>query len=114
MDEFGLDELKKFRSLLDCVDDITVLRNMVELEIKNRESTVNQKFTLEMLERLEILSKREIELLRVNHISNLEELIACDLESLIGVRISDISKFKWVREFYDLRSLVEEDHYGKS
>ena len=45
MDEFGLDELKKIRSLLDCVDDITVLRNMVDLEINNRESTVNQKFT---------------------------------------------------------------------
>ena len=114
MDEFGLDELKRIRSLLDSVDDITVLRNMVDLEINNRESTVNQKFTLEMLERLEILSKREIELLKVNHISNLEELIACDLDSLIGVKISDISKFQWVREFYDLRSLVEEDHYGKS
>ena len=110
MDEFGLDELKKIRVLLDSVDDIFILRNIIDLEIKRRESTVNQKFTLEMLERLEILNRREIELLRINQINNLEELIDCDIDSLIGVRVSDISKFKWVRDFYDLRGMVG---YGK-
>ena len=32
------------------------------------------------------------------------------VDSLIGVRVSDISKFKWVRDFYDLRGMVG---YGK-
>ena len=118
---FGLtsltkEELKKFYKMIDEYDDIQSLKRDVLclLEEKNlAKKSINERFNIALMKKLQLFDSHQFHVLEQNRISNLQQLMDCDLDSLVGVTPSMKREFDWVRKFYDLRSLVEEDSIQK-
>ena len=66
---------------------------------------------MEMFLRLNIFDPWELKVVQSNHISNLQELIDCNLDELVGITPSIKEGLEWVRTFYDMRSLEEKKQH---
>ena len=67
---------------------------------------------MDMFIKLQIFDPWEFKVIRDNHISNLQELIDCNLDGLVGITPSIKQGLEWVRTFYDMSSIEEKK--GKS
>lgn len=105
LEDFSLDDLiflQEFVQDKDCSKKIDTL-----IQKRQNKNSINERFTLELCRKLEIFDPWEFHVLKINHIHNMQELIDCDLDSLIGITPSIRDGLEWCRSFYDLRSMVK-------
>lgn len=111
MNSLSLDELKKFKDVISGYDDIGELKKAVNffIEKKEREKStrLNVRFDMDMFIRLRIFEPSELRILKANCISNLQDLIDCDLDSLVGITPSVKEKLDWARRAYNMDSYEE-------
>ena len=70
---------------------------------KEEESkSLNVRFNMELFEELQIFDPWEFKVIKDNHINNLQELIDCNLDSLVGITQSTKQGLDWARHFYDM------------
>ena len=110
-DSFSLDELKKMKKVVDSFDDVDSLKNSLSCfidEMEKKKSNINERFDLALMVRLQIVDPFQLKVLKNNMIHNIQELIDCDLDSLVGITPSMKKEFDWIRKIYDLRGMVED------
>ena len=114
---FKLDDLKLFVSLIEQFDNKDELLKTLLSEIKSREDerkqSLNVRFDIEMIKRLNLFYPDELKVLEINNINNIQDLIDCDLDSLIGITESIKEKLDWARKFYDMSGLEDEKKTNK-
>lgn len=103
---FSLDDLKNYLLLIEQFESKDDMYNALIFEIKRREEEeklgLNRRFTIKMFKDLSMFYPDEMYVLEVNGIKNLQDLIDCDLDSMIGITLSIKEKLEWARNFYDL------------
>ena len=106
-----LEELKKMQQIISQYGSMEELKHDLDSTISTREKektkSLNVRFNMEMFLRLNVFDPWELKVIQSNHISNLQELIDCDLDSLVGITPSVKSGLEWARKFYDMSSLEE-------
>ena len=117
LEDFSLEELQDmyhflqaFQSKEEC--EFFLKERIQKLE-EDKKKSLNVRFNMEMFIKLKIFDPSELKVVRDNHISNLQELIDCDLDHLVGITPSIKQGLLWVRTFYDM-SAFEEKEKGKS
>ena len=103
--------LEDLEFLQECFQEEKDVLGKVQQAIQEKKSdqeSINTRFDMALFEKLQVFDPWEIRFLKQHHIMNLQELIDCPLESLIGMTPSLYEKFNWARHFYDLRSMVKE------
>ena len=114
---FKLDDLKLFVSLIEQFDNKDEMLNALFSEINRREKenklSLNVRFDIEMIKRLNLFYPDELRVLEINKINNIQDLIDCDLDSLIGITESIKEKLEWARKFYDMSGLEDEKKTNK-
>ena len=114
---FKLDDLKLFVSLIEQFDNKDELLKTLLSEIKSREDerkqSLNVRFNINMIKKLNLFYPDELRVLEINNINNIQDLIDCDLDSLIGITESIKEKLDWVRKFYDMSGLEDEKKTNK-
>lgn len=107
--DMKLDELKRVQDIVSQYGSMEELKHDLDSTISTREKektkSLNVRFNMEMFLRLNIFDPWELKVVQSNHISNLQELIDCDLDELVGITPSIKQGLEWVRTFYDMRSL---------
>lgn len=108
---FSLEDLKLCLSLIESFESKDDMHNALIAEIKRREEfnkvSLNVRFDIALMKKLNIFYPDELNVLIVNNIKNLQELIDCDLYSLVGITESIKEKLNWARYFYDMRTPLE-------
>ena len=103
------DDLKTMKEIVSQYDSIDDFKHDLDTLISYREieeaKSFNVRFNLEMMIRLQIFDPWEWKVVKSNHISNLQELIDCNLDELVGITPSVKQGLEWVRKVYDMRSL---------
>lgn len=96
-------ELGKFVSEYDDIDSLKndILKKIVSVE-EEKSKSLNIRFNMDMFIKLQIFDPWELKVVRKNNINNLQELIDCDLDSLIGITPSIKEGLDWVRKFYNM------------
>lgn len=111
---FSLDDLKAYLSLIEVFETKDDIYNALVLEINRREEenkvSLNKRFTIKLFKDLSMFYPDEMHVLEVNGIKNLQDLIDCDLDSMIGITISIKEKFEWARKFYDMSSTSDKNN----
>ena len=109
--DMKLDELKRIQDIVSQYGSMEELKHDLDSTISTREKektkSLNVRFNMEMFLRLNIFDPWELKVVQSNHISNLQELIDCNLDELVGITPSIKQGLEWVRTFYDMRSLEE-------
>lgn len=112
IDQFSLEELKDIQGLLESYqsqeDLLSVLKDRIhEIEEKQKDR-LNVRFNMDMFIKLRIFDPSEFKVIKENHIMNLQQLIDCDLDQLVGITPSVKQGLEWVRTWYDMSSLEED------
>jgi len=112
-----LKELKDLKKFIDQFYSMEELKDELDYTIstkqKDQEKSLNSRFDMAMFKKLNMFEPREMQVLVDNNITNLQELIDCDLDSLVGMLPSIKEKFLWIRQFYDMDSLNNGGHKFK-
>ena len=109
-----LKDLKKFVSQFESMEELLYeLDSTISTKQKDQEKSLNDRFDMAMFKKLNMFEPEELKVLVENNINNLQELIDCDLNSLIGMRPSMKRKFLWIRQFYDMSALDNGGHVYK-
>ncbi len=107
--DMKLEDLKRMRKIVSQYGSMEELKDDLDSTISTREKekteSLNVRFNMDMFLRLQIFDPWELKVVQSNHISNLQELIDCDLDELVGITPSIKEGLEWVRTFYDMRSL---------
>lgn len=102
----SLEELKKMATLIDVFENKEDFIKALEYEIQKREEernkSLNARFDMQMFIKYNMFYADELNVLKMNNINNLQDLIECDLDSLIGITESIKEKLDWARNFYNL------------
>lgn len=105
-DKFSTEQLKDILTLATTFEGKDDLLMGVSSEIKKREAerkqSLNVRFTIEMFKDYNMFYPDEMRVLELNGIKNLQDLIDCDLNSMIGITESIKEKLEWARNFYNL------------
>lgn len=104
------DELYFLGEIVFQYDDLNRLKNDIERIIKIKidqkdqeyEKSLNVRFNMEMFIKLQIFDPAEFNVIKNNHINNMQELIDCNLDSLVGITPSIKEGLEWVRNTYDM------------
>ena len=113
LEVFSLEYLKLCLSLVESFESKDEMHNALIAEIKSREEaaksklSLNDRFDIALMKKLNIFYPDELNVLIINNIKNLQELIDCDLYSLVGITESIKEKLNWARYFYDMRTTEE-------
>ena len=109
LDRFNLEDLKEIHSFISQYSEMGELRNDLDFVISSREKektkSLNQKFDLDMMLKYQIFTYEALQVILANSITNLQDLIDCDLDQLEGITPSVKRELNWIRSFYDMRSL---------
>lgn len=105
-DRLSEKELTLISDVVDCYTDIDNLKNDISLAIntkmKEKKTSLNVRFNMDMFIELHIFDPFEFKVIKQNNINNLQELIDCDLDSLVGITPSVKKGLEWVRKFYNM------------
>ena len=100
-------ELKKLRDIVNEFDDIDSLKEVIDSKIENKEKTKgissNIRFNMEKFIEWQIFDPFELKVIKDNNINNMQELIDCDLDSLVGITPSVKIGLWRKRGYYDMR-----------
>ena len=116
LDSFSLEELKRIKKIISSYEDIGDFRKDLSFFIQEEEqkrNNINESFDLALMERLHVVDPFQLKVLKNNSILNLQALIDCDLDSLVGITPSMKRELEWIRSFYDMRSMVEKPNQKK-
>ena len=83
------------------------LDTFISIREKEKAKSLNVRFNMDMMVRLQVFDPWELKVVQSNHIANLQELIDCNLDDLVGITPSIKSRLEWVRKFYDMSSFEE-------
>lgn len=104
--KFSTDNLKDMAALVLDFEGKDDLLMGIHSELKRREAeknmSLNSRFTIEMFREYNMFYLDELRVLEVNGIRNLQDLIDCDLNSLVGITEVMKEKFGWARRFYNM------------
>lgn len=107
IDRLSYQELKKLRDIVNEFDDIDSLKEVIDSKIENKEKTKgissNIRFNMEKFIEWQIFDPFELKVIKDNNINNMQELIDCDLDSLIGITPSVKIGLWRKRGYYDMR-----------
>lgn len=119
VDKLKLGELELLESVVSEYKNIGSLKGAIKerrkaLEEENKRS-LNVRFDMEYFVKLNIFTPWEFEVIKLNNINNIQELIDCDLDSLVGITPSIKRGLEWCRQMYDLSSFekTSKGHKGK-
>ena len=108
---FSLEDLKSFLALIESFENKDDMHNALIAEIIRREEerklSLNVRFDIKMIKKLNLFYPDELKVLEINNIKNIQDLLDCDLNSLVGITESIKEKLDWVRHFYDMSSLED-------
>jgi hypothetical protein len=110
IDSFTLEELKKMQEFISSYDSFERLKRdlSIQIEVMNdNRKNINERFDLALMQRLQIVDSFQLKVLQNNSIHNIQELIDCDLDSLVGITPSMKMEFEWIKRMYDLRTMVD-------
>ena len=117
LDSLDINKLKELKSLISEYDSIDSLVSAIDRTIDERvaasKSSLNVRFNMDMFIRLQIFDPSEFKVIRRNNINNMQELIDCDLDSLVGITPSVKEGLLWVRSAYDMSSYEEDNNMHK-
>lgn len=107
IDRLSYKELKKLRDIVNEFDDIDSLKEVIDSKIENKEKTKgissNIRFNMEKFIEWQIFDPFELKVIKDNNINNMQELIDCDLDSLVGITPSVKIGLWRKRGYYDMR-----------
>lgn len=107
IDRLSYQELKKLRDIVNEFDDIDSLKEVIDSKIENKEKTKgissNIRFNMEKFIEWQIFDPFELKVIKDNNINNMQELIDCDLDSLVGITPSVKIGLWRKRGYYDMR-----------
>lgn len=117
LESLDINKLKELKSLVSEYDSIDSLISSIDKFIDEKEkaskSCLNVRFNMDMFIRLNIFDPSEFKVIRANNIYNMQELIDCDLDSLVGITPSVKEGLLWVRSAYDMSSYEDENSSHK-
>ncbi len=117
LETMKLEELKKIQEVVSQYGSMEELKHDLDTTISCREEdkrkSLNVKFNMEMFIRLNIFDPWELDVIKSNKISNLQELIDCNLDELKGITPSVKKGLDWARKFYDMSSLEDKNSKGR-
>lgn len=114
LDISRLEELKNIVSEYDSIDSlVSSIDRIIDEKVSASKSSLNVRFNMDMFIRLNIFDPSEFKVVRANNINNMQELIDCDLDSLVGITPSVKEGLLWVRSAYDMSSYEEENNSHK-
>ena len=112
LERLKTEDLKTMKEIVSQYGSMEELKHDLDTTIAAREEeaskSLNVRFNMDMMLRLQIFDPWELKVVQSNHISNLQELIDCNLDELVGITPSVKQGLEWVRKFYDMSSLEEE------
>ena len=110
-DSFTTKQLKDTLDLVCAFEGKDDLLMGIHCEIKRRElesqQSLNARFTIEMFKEYNMFYSDELKVLEINGIRNLQDLIDCDLDSLVGINASIKEKLSWARNFYNMKPITD-------
>lgn len=116
VNKFTLEELKSIRHFASSYSDLELLLKDLDFMIQSREmdemQNLNVRFNMDYFIQYQIFDPAEWVVIQKNHIMNLQELIDCNLDDLIGITPNVKKGLDWVRHFYDMSS-VSKSHSRK-
>ena len=98
LDNLSYEKLLELGKFVSEYDDIDSLKN----DILKKIVSVEEEKSKSLIIKLQIFDPWELKVVRKNNINNLQELIDCDLDSLIGITPSIKEGLDWVRKFYNM------------
>jgi hypothetical protein len=105
------DELKTLKSIVSQYGSMEELVNDLDTTISRREEekakSLNVRFNMDMFVKFNVFDPWELNVLKSNNISNMQELIDCNLDELVGITSSIKRGLEWARKFYDMSSMEE-------
>lgn len=105
LDKFSIEQLKAISEFAETFDNKEDFVTFINGEVKKREQeksqSLNVRFNMDMFIKLRVFEPDELRVLQMNNINNLQELIDCNLDSLVGITCSIKEKLEWARKFYD-------------
>ena len=117
LDKMNLEELHELSQFVSQYGDLGELRYDLDFVISSREKkkkeSLNSRFDLDMMVRYQVFTYEELRVILQNHITNLQELIDCDLDQLEGITPSIKRELVWKRVFYDMSSLENRNGFCK-
>lgn len=106
---YSLRELKELREVFSQYGSMEEMNHDLDTIIHDREETqeksLNECFDMKFWIENHVFYPWELEILVRNNITNLQELIDCDLDQLDGITRSTKEVFEWARKFYDFTSM---------
>lgn len=117
LDSIDINDLKKLRVLVSgysSIDDLisSIDSRISELE-EGRKTSLNVRFNMDMFIKYGVFDPSEFKVIKANHINNLQELIDCNLDDLVGITESVKMGLDWVRRAYDFSSWEDINHKNK-
>ena len=108
---FKTEDLKNFILLVDQFEgkDDLLMGLYSELKVREEEKnkSLNARFTIEMFREYHMFYQDELRVLEMNGIRNLQDLIDCNLNNLVGITEVMKEKFSWARNFYNMEKTTE-------
>ena len=110
LDDLTEEELYILGEIVFQYNDLNNLKGDIEKKIKRKidkknqeyEKSLNVRFNMDMFIKLQIFDPWEFKVIKNNHINNLQELIDCNLDDLVGITPSIKEGLEWVRKAYDM------------
>ena len=113
LEKMKLDDLKTMKEIVSQYGSMEELNHDLDTTISIREKekseSLNVRFNMDMMVRLHVFDPWELKVVQSNNIANLQELIDCNLDELVGITPSIKEGLEWVRTFYDMSSFEEEN-----
>lgn len=106
LDKLSVDELYLLGEIVFQYEELDILKADISKEINERiessSNSLNVRFNMDMFVKLQIFDPWEFKVIRDNNINNLQELIDCDLNYLVGITKDMKKRLDWVRNAYDM------------
>mgnify|MGYP006916073179 CR=1 FL=1 len=113
IEHLTLDRLKEMKEVVSSYGSMEELNHDLNFAIATREEekakSLNVRFNMSLMKKLHVFDPWELKVVESNNIANLQELIDCNLDELVGITPSIKEGLEWVRTFYDMSSFKEED-----
>lgn len=116
LESLDINSLKQLREFVGGFDSIESMLSRINSRIavleESRKESLNVRFNMELFIKYKIFDPFEFKVIKANNINNLQELIDCNLDDLVGITPSVKEGLEWVRRAYDFSSW-EDDHNKK-
>ena len=103
LNDFTLEELKTIKQSTKKYMNMRNYRQYLNNLIIEKEKNLEDDFNLEKFKSLKILDSTDIEILKLNGITSIQELENADLNSFMGMTESLKVKIDWILKIYNYK-----------